>query len=491
MTPFQFFLCLALLASVLGFSVPSFPQSRLVLTNQPQHTFLFSTSAPEKHISSLADDDDDEEYEYEYEEYDEDEGEEEEEEYEEEEEEYEEEDEEGYDFDLEELLESAGEAMEAAKGEGSGEMDEVEMLASIDETPTGELSPDQVLFIRDTMHYFVNEEASEEEPYNPEESTAPIVEKLLFRLLDEWQSAMEEDEDDHRASVLLPTMEDFTNALKAWQRDAMHYSSSRRRDANGKEAIEKVGNLLEILQELWKEAGIESLKPNEEVLEIVLSVIALSREPGSDRKVGDVFYSVQREYGLEPTCSMYQSYILALARSRDRSSCKKAESMLQEAAQKFPPRIDSKTGLPTGVNVEIFNKVLVSWAKSGFDYGPERAEKLIVFMDDLDRESGELGLVKPNLSSFTTLIDAYTQLNEWESVMQAERIFNRVLDHYLEGVLDEAPNLATWTIVIGAWSRLAKKNRRGAEVNADKLLKRMEALHEDGRLDYAPDAIGK
>lgn len=491
------FLTASLLPLVLGFTVQQ--TSRNIFLSSP--SCLYSTSAPEQQVSSLADgSDDDDDDEFSLDDFDEDEldlllesaGKKVEEAVDEETETEDLDEFEEDDLDLELLLETAGvtESEQPAVLVGEKEeVDEVELLAAIEETPVGELSRDQVYFLRDIMNSFVTEE--HEEPYDPDESTAPIVDKLLFRLLEEWQAVVEEDaEDEVRTSVLQPTIADFTNALKAWQKDALHYSSSRRRDARGKESVEKTENLLEILQQLWSEAGIESLRPNQEVLEIVLSVMSTSRDQGMDRRVGALFESVE-DYGLQPSCSMYQSYILSLARSKDRGSCKRAEAVLREAVDRFPPNIDPYTGLQTGINIESFNKVLVSWAKSGFEYGPERAEKLIVFMDDLDRESGEQGLTKPNLSSFTTLIDAYAQQRDWDGVIQSERIFNRVLDHYLEGILTEEPNLATWTIVMSAWSRLAKKNRRGAEVNAGKLLKRMESLHEDGRLSYTPDAIGK
>jgi pentatricopeptide repeat protein len=68
-------------------------------------------------------------------------------------------------------------------------------------------------------------------------------------------------------------------------------------------------------------------------------------------------------------------------------------------------------------------------------------------------------------------------------------ILNRVLDQYLEGNNDLEPNVATWTIVISAWARLSKLHFNGVADKAEKLLKRMETLHEAGRISFKPDAV--
>ncbi|CAB9515442.1 Pentatricopeptide repeat-containing protein [Seminavis robusta] len=367
------------------------------------------------------------------------------------------------------------------------EVDEIELLAAIDETPVGELSVDQVYFIRDIMAFFVETDNDQEEQDQEEESTAPVVEKLLFRLLDEWQHAVEQDLEE-KTAILEPTITDFTMAMKAWEKDALRYANGRRKDTRGQPAVEHVGNLMSMMEQL-RDSGIEHLRPTQTVLEIVLRVFASSRERGTDRKVYDLFDTIKDRYGLEQTCDMYQSVILALARSRDRGSSQRAEKVLKQAVKLFPPHLDPDTGMPGGITLESFNKVLVSWAKSGLDYGPERAEKLLVFMVELENELNCDGCVTPNLSSYITLIDAYAQQNDWDGVSCAERIFNQLLYQYFEGEQVEEPNIASWTIVMSAWSRLARKNFYGAENKADKLLKRMETLHEDGRISFGPDAI--
>ena len=375
-------------------------------------------------------------------------------------------------------------------------MDEGEMLAAIDESPVGSLGVEEINFLRHMMNFLGEEDETEHDKNNSDdsESVAPLLERLLFRLLDEWSAGGNNNDmrnDEVLADTVQPTLADFTLVFEAWEKDTLMYSSSRRKSDKGQEAVDRVSKLFGVLQELWEADGVESLKPNQQILEIVLRVLASSRDRGMDRRAQAILESVKdgKQYNFEPTCDMYQSVILSLGRSKGKGSPHRAEMLLREAVEKFPPHVNPDTGKPGGVPIETFNKVLVSWAKSRDENGPERAEELIVYMDDLDRDLESGGAVKPNLSSFTTLIDAYAQTREWEGVSCSERIFNRVLDHYLEGVIKEEPNIACWTIVISAWSRLAKKNRHGAEDRAAKLLKRMESLHDDGRISFGPDAI--
>ena len=146
-------------------------------------------------------------------------------------------------------------------------------------------------------------------------------------------------------------------------------------------------------------------------------------------------------------------------------------------------------GQVTGISRDAFNSVVIAYAKSGDDNGPQKAEEIITLMDQIDTDSGSIGLCAPTVNTFTSLIDAYAQKNEWEAANQADRMLSRLLDEYLAGNKDLEPNIATWTIVINGWSRLSRKNRHGAAERAGRLLKRMEDLYRDGKISCRPDAI--
>lgn len=217
-----------------------------------------------------------------------------------------------------------------------------------------------------------------------------------------------------------------------------------------------------------------------------MHALAESRSRDADRKAYDIVQQLE-DYLLTPTVNIYTSLIACLARSRQRGSADRAEKVLEEAIELFPPKIGSD-GSNTGLAVEAFNVVMTAWAKSGRDYGPERAEKLLVRMDEADKAQG---ILKPTASSFTSLIDAHAQMNSWEGACQAERTLNALLDYYLDEDQDSTlePNIATWGIVLSCWNRVSKKGSKDAASKAANLLSRMENLHGQGKLSFAPDAI--
>jgi hypothetical protein len=331
--------------------------------------------------------------------------------------------------------------------------------------------------------------------------TAKSVERLLYRMKDEWQAAVQSKQHE-RAAELQPNSQDFLLVMQAWEKtmhtaedrsDSKGHGSSYKKKTNTNalpKAVKRVYRLFTDQQDLAR-GGIQSLQLTDDTCRLVLSVLSASRDRGMDRKIWEAFTDIQNDVNVNVDAVMYGSVITALAKSRDRNAADRAESMLREAARKFPPAVD-KNGESIGIGVDSFNVVLTAWAKSGQEDGPARAEKLIVSMDKLDAEHGKLGIVKPNVSSFTSLIDAYAQTNEWEGVGTAEGVLNRLLGHYLEGEADGKgfePNIASWTIVISAWARLSKNRRKGAADRASRLLKRMESLHAEGRITFAPDAI--
>jgi hypothetical protein len=323
------------------------------------------------------------------------------------------------------------------------------------------------------------------------ETTPIAVEDHFYRMLDEWEAAVKSNDDDDDNSgekelLLQPTTGDFLLVMRQWETPPgtkpLPYS------------MEHIWDLFRCMEDLCSKGGVVTaagvfvFKPNVDIFNTVLRVLSVSRTKGADFKAREVFDKMKTKYGVPPTAETYHYLIVALAKSRDRGAASRAESLLREAAEVFPPGLDTTGSTPIGVKIDSFNVVLTAWAKSSLDYGPERAEKLIFYMDELDRAHGGHGIVRPNVSSFTSLIDAYVQELEWDSVSQAERIFNRLLDEYLEGNLDE-PNVATWTIVLGAWAKLSRKKNRGAAPRADRLMRRMESLYKEGRISFGPDAI--
>lgn len=367
-----------------------------------------------------------------------------------------------------------------------GDISELDLSLShfidmMDKAPPGTLQTEEIRLLREMMASITEEN----------EGHVDTMERLLYRMISEWGAATQNMRDD-RIILLEPKLEDFLLVFKAWQ--ATLETTLRSKTSSGKlntkglsVTVERVWRLFATQKSLF-ENGLESVKPDQETFRTVLSVFSVSRDRGMDRKVWSLFEAMQSSYDVEPDESIYNFVIRSLAKSRQRGAAERAENLLREAVKQYPPWMDVK-GRVRGMSVESFNVVLTAWAKSGLDYGAERAEKLIIFMDEVDSANGSPGTVKPNISSFTSLIDAYAQQSEWDGVAAAERILNRILDFYLEGEAEFQPSIATWTIVLSGWSRLSRKGNRGAASRADRLLKRIESLHQEGRIEFEPDAI--
>ena len=355
----------------------------------------------------------------------------------------------------------------------------LDFLEMLDETPIGTLEEvDDLVMLRDSI-VAIMDSLSSEQPMQMD--TAETLEHLLQRMVGEWQAAAAEKMSADQLQLLEPTKDDFLRVIKAWE--AVAGESSERVNTNLlPEVVSHVFQTFCLQMNLFHD-GLTSVEPDVEAYEAVLRVLSNSRERGMDRKLFHIF-----EQAPFKTTAMYQLVIASLAKSRDRGAADRAEKILREAVEQHPPT--KLNGKRSGMTIDSFNVVLTAWAKSGLPYGPERAEKLIMFMDQVDNENGGHGMVKPNIFSFTSLIDAYAQKSDWDSAAQSERILRRLLEQYLsgeEGIPE--PSVASWTIAISAWARLSKKGFKGAALRAGKLLNYMEDLNDDGKIGFGPDAI--
>jgi pentatricopeptide repeat protein len=363
----------------------------------------------------------------------------------------------------------------------------LQFLEYCQETPVGELEADDAELLRGIMQEFPA--VAESELGAPPEV---VMESLLYRILDEWsfssealREESEEDDDESRNYLVVkkrafqPVSSDFESAIGAWHR------------SNNADKVVRVLNILSDQRQValhgdaTENLAITEATPTLKSIEMVLRTLEESREKGLEKRAAVVVDSLSNDYGLEPNAAITGFLVKILAKSRANGAAHHAEKLLREAATKFPP------GTEGGMNdVDVFNTVVTAWAKSRGSDGPKRAQELIVFMDELGAPE-----CAPNSRTFTSLIDAYAQTQELEGVKSAEEILNNVLDLHLDGRKDLEPNVATWTIVIAAYSRICKssksykRNQLEAAKRAGRLLKRMENLYEDGRLSFGPDAI--
>jgi hypothetical protein len=352
-------------------------------------------------------------------------------------------------------------------------------LKAIESIPRGQLTDDQIDTVRRTLSSVASSyNINDIDDVDMDDDTLHRMERLLTRWVEEIQD---------RSCHLYPSTNDFLLVMKFWEKRMGHSTTTDGQHIST--AMERIRTLFS----LWKECYHSStatplLKPNIGMYRIVFRAILMSEERQVDRKGERLLMEMQQDYQLEPDVFIYESLIYMLAKSRNDGAANRAERLLREAITVLQkqPSIMSHGTAKAMIGIDTFNVVITAWAKSGFDYGPERAEQIVQLMSDVNLE--------PNIQSFTSLIDAYAQSNTWDSANQCERIFNRVLDLYLNSVHEEEeksyePNIVSWSVVVSAWGRLAKNGHRGASDRADKLLRRMETLYKEGRISFGPDPI--
>ena len=277
------------------------------------------------------------------------------------------------------------------------------------ETPRGAMKADEVDLLREVMNDF---------PMDVEEvEPASVVESLLHRLLNEWEEALR-NEDDEKEALFRPNEKDFFAAISAWEKSQDPDNS-----------VVHVLSLLSDQRELFM-SDVEDAKPSLRTIKSVLKILAASGERGLDRRASVVFNSLQ-DYQLVADPEVYELLVGITARGRSKGAPERAEKLLREGVERYPPQMQN--GVISGIGTDAFNKVITSYAKRGEENDPKRAEELIVWMDQVDTDNGSLGVCSPTINSFTSLIDAYAQQNEWEAASQADRILNQLIEQFMEG----------------------------------------------------------
>lgn len=355
--------------------------------------------------------------------------------------------------------------LDTESDEVSGEDDLLDQFIDlVQHAPQGKLNNDEIVLLRSTMQKVAISKKRDSE------EIAEQLDKLLNRLLDEFVQAAQSG-DESRMELLDPSAEDFLITMKAWLK------------VGDKSAARKAADIFFEQEEIFDSTGL--CTPTSDTIQVAVDALASSRERGADRKARALVDRLPK-FNLSPNPQIYTSLIASMARDKSRGSTFRAEQILEEALEMFPPHVN-EDGVYTGMTIDAFNVVLTGWAKSDRNDGPDCARNLLLRMEAVDANRG---ILKPTVSSFTSLIDAYAQKNTWEGACEAERTLNALLGEYLE-LEDESlePNIATFGIVLSCWSRVSKKGSTDAASKADKLLMRMEDLFQSSRLSFGPDAI--
>lgn len=223
----------------------------------------------------------------------------------------------------------------------------LEFAHKIDETPVGDLEEEDFEFIQPILREVESISESGNGIDGDEVLVAEIIEKLVGRLVDEWQDAIINDE----KIDFIPDISDFNKALNAWTR------------VLGKENCELIVDRVDsIFAELkvYYDSGLESCMPNAITFNAKLKTIAFRRGRGISDEEAMALYDEMQDLGVTPNSETFALLVNIFSGSRDKSSSSVADNFLRKGLSMYP----SPEG---GICIESFNAVLYSWV-SRFDF---------------------------------------------------------------------------------------------------------------------------
>lgn len=227
-------------------------------------------------------------------------------------------------------------------------------------------------------------------------------------------------------------------------------------------------------------------------------------------RIMNKYMTTEEQIVVEPDVYSYTILIDAYSKSYDRDAPHKAQELLDSLKTNILAA--KEAGKPIGVvpNTSMYNTVMNSWVKSGEWGSVLRAYDLLTEMiqscssskssknditssfDKLsespnnldDRQKPALAVaVKPNVRSFTIVMDALAKSREEDAPQRAQNLLNYIeSSHEHSPQLIIKPNQYTYTCLINAWGRSEQKDKA---VEALNVLNHMKEISQSGQNKYA------
>ena len=301
-----------------------------------------------------------------------------------------------------------------------------------------------------TMNTLLNIIATREGPYQAEE--------YLNRM---YQAYLEDPIRNPQPDVI-----SFGTVLKAWASMKAPVSADRAQA------------LLHRIQKLH-ESGWSHCRPDVAIFTCVMKCYSYSKSNDAPYMAEDILRSMQesaKEHpDMKPDIVCWNTAIQGWAQVGDGP---RAEALFQEMLQEYL----SDRAEAAAPNVITFSAVLSAWAKTQRNQeAPERAETLLQQMKHLS-ETGILPNSKPNVVSYSIVLDCLAYARSPSAALRAESILREMKASDDPNV---QPNVISYNSVIKAWSFSRDPN---ALSKVTTLLKEIISLSEnDGNKKFAPN----
>jgi pentatricopeptide repeat protein len=129
----------------------------------------------------------------------------------------------------------------------------------------------------------------------------------------------------------------------------------------------------------------------------------------------------------------------------------------------------------------VYGILINAWSKSGHHHAPQQAKNLLIglsimFINGISEEG-------PNTITYTSVMDTYAASGD---IQGACDILDLMEDDFKSGNNDAKPNMISYSTLINAISKSGKENAPRQAMN---ILKKVIDLHSKGYLDEGPDTI--
>ena len=243
---------------------------------------------------------------------------------------------------------------------------------------------------------------------------------------------------DMRERDIEPDINSYNSAIASWARSDHEGSATK----------------AEAILDAMKDHLVE---PNDISFTEVIFAYTRSRDSNSVDKALQLVERMEKN-GLSCNEFVYNAVLNSLAKSRQNDNVEKAHTLLEKMI---------RTDVASNIS---FNSVLNCHAKCSDPESGSSAKALLERMESSHN-------FKPDVISYTSVIDALTRSRDWNAPENASEILEKMLKLANDGDLSVQPNAITYNTVINTWASSGKPN---SAKKAEELLKRMETIYESG-----------
>ena len=184
-----------------------------------------------------------------------------------------------------------------------------------------------------------------------------------------------------------------------------------------------------------------------------------------------------------PTTRTYTSVLDALSKSNQLDAGDLAEAILCRMSEM---RAVSDGGSEKmRPDTRAYNAVIRCYANAGGSRGREAALRSEGVLDNMEKRYAETGdeSVRPDAYTYSSVITAWSKSDAGE---EGGRRAEAVLERMIEGAGDIYPSPHSFNAAIAAWGR---SGTRGSAQKAERLLRRMDGLYEEGNQNLKPNVF--